>query len=46
MEYQKPGIEDFGSIAKSTFTLKLILGKDYKLCKLDKWLGDSCGPTP
>lgn len=45
MKYEKPGIVDFGSIAQSTFSLKLVLGKDYKLCKLDKSLGDSCS-TP
>lgn len=45
MEYEKPGIVDFGSIAKSTFSLKILLGKDTKLCKLDKFLGDSCS-TP
>ena len=42
MEYEKPAIVDFGSIGKSTFTLKILLGKDSRLCHLDKFLGDSC----
>ena len=42
MEYEKPTIVDFGSIAESTFTLKLLLGKDSRLCKIDWSLGDVC----
>jgi hypothetical protein len=42
MEYEKPTVVDFGSIAESTFTLKIIFGKDTRLCSLDKFLGDSC----
>jgi len=42
MAYEKPTIVDFGSIAESTFTLKILLGKDSRLCTLDKFLGDSC----
>jgi hypothetical protein len=45
MEYEKPTIVDFGSIAESTFTLKLLLGKDSRLCKIDFSLGDVCS-TP
>ena len=45
MEYEKPTIVDFGSIAESTFTLKLLLGKDSRLCKIDWSLGDVCS-TP
>jgi hypothetical protein len=42
MEYEKPTIVDFGSIAESTFTVKILLGKDSRLCTIDKFLGDSC----
>jgi len=42
MEYEKPTLVDFGSIAESTFTLKLLLGKDSRLCKIDWSLGDVC----
>jgi len=45
MEYEKPAIVDFGSIAESTFTIKLLLGKDSRLCKIDWSLGDVCS-TP
>jgi len=45
MEYEKPTIVDFGSIAESTFTLKLLLGKDSRLCTIDFSLGDVCS-TP
>ena len=45
MEYEKPTLVDFGSIAESTFTLKLLLGKDSRLCKIDWSLGDVCS-TP
>jgi hypothetical protein len=42
VEYEKPTIVDFGSIAESTFTVKILLGKDSRLCTIDKFLGDSC----
>ena len=42
MEYEKPAIVDFRSIAESTFTIKLLLGKDSRLCKIDWSLGDVC----
>ena len=45
MEYEKPTLVDFGSIAESTSTLKLLLGKDSRLCKIDFSLGDVCS-TP
>jgi hypothetical protein len=45
VEYEKPTIVDFGSIAESTFTIKLLLGKDSRLCKIDWSLGDVCS-TP
>jgi hypothetical protein len=43
MAYEKPTVVDFGSIAESTFTLKLLLGKSSRLCgKVDFALGDVC----
>jgi hypothetical protein len=43
MAYEKPTVVDFGSIAESTFTLKLLLGKSSRLCgKIDFALGDVC----
>ncbi len=46
MEYEKPTVADFGSIVESTFSVRILFGKDTKLCTLDKFLGDSCTSSP